>query len=166
RNPWRFSFDSMTGNLYISDVGEWIHEEINYEPAGFAGGANYGWRCFEGTYDQTIDHPIYAEACQGIENNTFPVHEYTHADTLGCSVTGGFVYRGQRFPVLDGYYVFSDFCSGQIWALREIRGSWQSFEMGKLPFISTFGEDVNGELYVGTWSPNGDPPMLYRLEAR
>ncbi len=165
RNPWRFSFDSHTGDLYIADVGEWLREEINVEMAGSPGGANYGWRCFEGTYDQTVDHPNYATRCQNIPNNVFPAYEYSHAATQGCSIIGGFVYRGSQYPMLNGYYVYSDFCSGQIWAMHQAGGSWQSEVLGHQFYISTYGEDVNGELYVGTWNTNGFPSTLYRLEA-
>ena len=166
RNPWRFSFDAETDDLYIADVGEWIFEEIDFEPSGFAGGANYGWRCFEGSYDQTIDHPIYADRCEPASVYDFPVHEYHH-NIGACSITGGFVYRGQRYPDLQGYYIFSDFCSGHVWLLRQMKGAWQSTEVGFKPFISTFGEGADGELYAGNYVgllPSGTTPTLYRVE--
>ena len=164
RNPWRFSFDAKTFDLYIADVGEWLFEEIDFEPAGYAGGANYGWRCFEGSYDQTIDHPIYADRCEPASAYDFPIHEYDHDS--GCSITGGFVYRGQQYPDLQGYYLYSDFCTGHIWILRQVNGEWLSTEIGFQPFISTFGESVNGELYAGNYTgvlPPGTTPTLYRV---
>lgn len=148
RNPWRMSFDAQTGDLYIADVGEWIQEEINVEVAGSSGGENYGWRCFEGTYDQTIDHPNYIAGCQPASAYDMPAHIYTHAETAGCSITGGFVYRGSQYPILDGWYMFSDFCSGQIWVIQEISGEWQRVQVGTQSGISTFGEGADGELYA------------------
>jgi len=166
RNPWRMSFDAETGDFYIADVGEWLQEEINVEVAGSSGGQNYGWRCFEGTYDQTIDHPNYADRCQPASAYDMPVHIYTHAQTNGCSVTGGFVYRGDQYPVLDGWYLFSDFCAGQLWIMRQEIGDWQKFRVGTKPYISTFGEGANGELYAAVRSMTGGSASVYRITAR
>jgi len=161
RNPWRMSFDAETKDFYIADVGEWLQEEINVEVAGSPGGQNYGWRCFEGTYDQTIDHPEYADRCQSASAYDMPAHIYTHA--LGCSVTGGFVYRGNQYPILDGWYLFSDFCSGRLWVMRQISGEWLTVQVGTQPFISTFGEGANGELYAAVRSMNGGSASVYRV---
>jgi glucose/arabinose dehydrogenase len=152
RNPYRFSFDRTTGDLFIADVGESNIEEIDYEPGSDPGGRNYGWDCYEGsnTYD-----PI---GCVSSENYTFPVWEYSHA--LGCSVTGGYVYRGQLFPAMTGIYFYSDFCSGRIWGLSFDGTNWQNTEyLDSGLSVSSFGEDVNGEVYVVDF--NGG---VYRLE--
>jgi glucose/arabinose dehydrogenase len=152
RNPYRFSFDRTTGDLFIADVGQSNIEEIDYEPGSDPGGRNYGWDCYEGSnsYD-----PV---GCGPIENYTFPVWEYSHA--LGCSVTGGYVYRGQLFPAMTGIYFYSDFCSGRIWGLSFDGTNWQNTEYLDSPLsVSSFGEDVNGEVYVVDF--NGG---VYRLE--
>ncbi|MGQ9814998.1 MAG: PQQ-dependent sugar dehydrogenase, partial [Candidatus Roseilinea sp.] len=115
RNPWRFSFDRATGDLYIADVGQNAWEEINFQPASSRGGENYGWRLREG----------FAPYRGGAESPAFtpPVYQYGH--DLGCSVTGGYVYRGAAIPGLAGRYLYADFCSGTIWALyRGAGGQW------------------------------------------
>jgi glucose/arabinose dehydrogenase len=152
RNPYRFSFDRTTGDLFIADVGQSNIEEIDYEPGSDPGGRNYGWDCYEGSnsYD-----PV---GCGPIGNYTFPVWEYSHA--LGCSVTGGYVYRGGLFPAMTGIYFYSDFCSGRIWGLSFDGTNWQNTEYLDAPLsVSSFGEDVNGEVYVVDF--NGG---VYRLE--
>ena len=142
RNPWRYSFDRDSGDLYIADVGQGAWEEINYQPAGSAGGQNYGWNVLEGT------HCYIGGECQ-TAGMTMPVAEYSHIEG-GCSVSGGYVYRGQRFPALGGNYFLGDYCSGTIWSLfHEASGSWLlSLVLDTELNISSFGEDVNGELYV------------------
>lgn len=142
RNPWRFSFDRATGDLYIADVGQNVLEEINFQPAASRGGENYGWnpmegdRCFRGACDPSAYVP--------------PIDVYDHGQ--GCSVTGGYVYRGAAFPALQGFYLFGDYCSGLVWTLRPAPdGGWQRSEplATDLP-VSSFGEDEAGELYVTT----------------
>ncbi|MCC6453573.1 MAG: PQQ-dependent sugar dehydrogenase [Caldilineaceae bacterium] len=141
RNPWRYSFDRATGDLWIADVGQNVYEEVNYTVAGNPGGLNYGWPIMEGL------HCFQGGNCDqtGLE---LPVVEYDHAN--GCSITGGYVYRGSLFPDLAGVYIFADYCSGLVWATT--RGSddvWNTtmvFESGAL--ISSFGEDEAGELYA------------------
>lgn len=139
RNPWRYSFDRETGDLYIADVGQNAWEEINFQPAGM-GGQNYGWNAFEGThpFNQTFSP----------ENVVMPIAEYSHAD--GCSVTGGYVYRGTEIQEIQGMYLFADFCSGSLWGVqRDETGNWQMRHLlntGRV--ISSFGEDENGELYL------------------
>jgi glucose/arabinose dehydrogenase len=152
RNPWRFSFDRLTGDLYIADVGEWIAEEINYQPAGAGAGANYGWHCREGIDDYTGVHPELAEDCDEETEYLPPTYFYDHSFS-DCSVVGGFVYRGQQFPALSGYYLFGDFCTGRAWTMiREAGGEWSVESAGETGIhLSTFGEDVNGELYAGSW---------------
>jgi glucose/arabinose dehydrogenase len=140
RNPWRYSFDRQTGDLYIADVGQNNWEEINYQRADSAGGENYGWNIMEG------DHPYSgAPIPNGLTN---PVAEYSHSD--GCSVTGGYVYRGELLPDLRGAYIFGDWCSGTVWTIRQDgAGNWAMnglLNSGKL--ISSFGEDESGELYL------------------
>jgi glucose/arabinose dehydrogenase len=141
RNPFRFSFDGTLGDLFIADVGQSAIEEIDYEPSNHPGGRNYGWDCYEGSNSYDPD------GCGPVGNYTFPVWEYSHA--LGCSVTGGYVYRGQLFPAMTGIYFYGDFCSGRIWGLSLDGTNWQNTEyLDSTLFISSFGEDVNGEVYV------------------
>lgn len=143
RNPWRFSFDRATGDLYIADVGENVQEEINFQPASSSGGENYGWPCHEGS---VLHHQ---PSCQGV-TYTFPVFTYGHgAPNNHCSVTGGYVYRGQQYPAMVGHYLLADFCSGFVWNLHSQGGGWEAHEYaGLTSFPTTFGEDINGELYV------------------
>ncbi|MFN8597657.1 MAG: PQQ-dependent sugar dehydrogenase [Anaerolineae bacterium] len=143
RNPWRFSFDRATGDLYIADVGQNTYEEVNFQPASSAGGENYGWRIMEGLH---CFNP--REGCDQT-GLVLPVAEYSHA-VGGCSITGGYVYRGAQYPALQGQYFFGDYCSGTIWSLqRDDAGQWQmQVALNADVRISSFGEDVNGELYV------------------
>lgn len=159
RNPWRIAFDSLNGDLYIADVGEWRSEEVNYYPANTPGGANFGWHCWEGTTDYTTVHPEIAGTCQPGAPYVFPVFEYGHQDGR-CSITGGKVYRGSKYPVLTGRYIFGDWCTGDMWTLVRDKGQWRADTAGNFPInFSTFGEDVHGELYAGGYA-NG---MLYKV---
>ena len=150
RNPWRFSFDRATGDLWIGDVGQNEYEEVNYTPLGRSG-LNYGWPIMEAT------HCFQAATCDqtGLE---LPVAEYTHAGH--CSVTGGYVYRGQANPGWDGVYFFGDYCSGDLWALTaDGAGSWRTGQVAATGRnLTSFGEDEAGELYVTTMDGG-----LYRL---
>jgi len=141
RNPWRFSFDRATGDLYIGDVGQNAYEEIDFQPAGSSGGQNYGWNTREGL------HCFRANNCTSAEMID-PIGEYAHDE--GCSVTGGYVYRGAAFPSLQGLYIFGDYCSGRIWSLsRDAAGQWQQRKLLDSGLsISSFGEDAAGELYT------------------
>lgn len=155
RNPWRFSFDRQTGDLYIGDVGQGTWEEIDYLPAGSPGGTNFGWNYLEGTHAfSTLPQP------EG-EVLTDPVAEYSH--NQGISVIGGVVYRGQQLPSMQGIYLFGDYGSGLIWGLfMDDAGTWQNailFRIGGS--ISSFGEDESGEIYVADL--NGH---IYRLISR
>ncbi len=144
RNPWRSSFDRLTGDFFIADVGQNQWEEINFQPAGSQGGQNYGWRCYEGT------HPFNTAGCRPMNSFTFPILEYQHGGG-DCSVTGGYVYRGTAFPLLFGRYVLTDFCTGNFWdILPDGAGGWQITQHTNLRTFGyvSFGEDSAGELYV------------------
>ncbi len=137
RNPWRISFDQVTGDLWIGDVGQNVWEEIDYLPAGSPGGANFGWSIMEASYGYD------GEAQPGL---LLPAAEYSH--DFGCSVTGGYVYRG-AMPEWNGVYLYGDYCSGIIWGLINVNGQWQSqvlFEAGTT--ITSFGQDESGEVYL------------------
>lgn len=139
RNPWRFSFDRKTGEMWIADVGQGEYEEVSVQPAG-RGGLNYGWKLREGLHE--------FEGGARAPQFTDPIHEYAHGDD-GCSVTGGFVYRGRQAPDLVGAYVFGDFCSGRIWTLQRDGKSVKRTLLHETTMkITSFGEDAAGELYV------------------
>ena len=144
RNPWRFSFDSQTGDMWIADVGQNQFEEVNREPAGKSG-RNYGWRCFEAA-DQYND-----EGCRDKSNYTFPVAVYEHKPGQPCggSVSGGYVYRGEDYPQLNGFYFYADYCSGDIYSLDAAQATYTShLTMETQLRITTFGVDKDGELYL------------------
>jgi glucose/arabinose dehydrogenase len=154
RNPWRFSFDRANGDLYIGDVGQESWEEIDYRPRAEIGTlANYGWRAFEG-------HARYSNTRLGPGRLVAPVYDFSHAD--GCSVTGGYVYRGTSVPTAAGRYFFGDYCSGTIWSLRISAG--RAMDVRREPFrvvgLTSFGEDAAGELYLATGRGR-----IYRLTA-
>jgi glucose/arabinose dehydrogenase len=143
RNPWRFSFDWANGDMYIADVGQDKYEEIDFAAAGTPGGQNYGWRLLEGL------HCFNPKTCNPATLNTvLPIVEYDHSQ--GCSITGGYVYRGAQFPALTGIYFYADYCSGQLWGLRrETNGSWPQAKLAQLKAkISSFGQDQTGEVYI------------------
>jgi glucose/arabinose dehydrogenase len=159
RNPWRFSFDRLTGDLWIPDVGQDNWEEVNMQPAGSNGGENYGWSCREGTY-------FFKSDCD--DNGvtfTDPIAEYAHSadTTLLCegSLTGGYVYRGSIYPNMYGKYFYTDFCTGVIRTTYWNGSDWITAELGQFtPFAySTFGEDINGELLLAD-KTNG---IIYRV---
>jgi glucose/arabinose dehydrogenase len=144
RNPWRFSFDRLTGDLWIADVGQGQREEIDFQPSGSAGGQNYGWKVVEGTRctgDSIATCTVPPPPC-GSSLYTAPVFEYDHSQ--GCAVVGGYVYRGTAIPALYGIYLYGDFCSGNLWE------SGQKLSNPTLPNLSTFGQDAAGELYAAT----------------
>ena len=165
RYVWRFSFDSEIGDIYYGDVGQNKWEEINYEPYNSKGGVNYGWRIME------------ASKCYDPEKNcnenglTPPIHEYpndanymvvlgggSQTNSDGCSVTGGYVYRGKKIKSFNGYYIFGDYCSGNIWTFKVVNNkateltNWTeeiNLANGEFTtYISSFGEDADGELYI------------------
>jgi glucose/arabinose dehydrogenase len=144
RNPWRFSFDRATGDLWIGDVGQNAREEIDRLRAGRPAGANLGWSGYEGTY-------LYNSARAGAMDRSklvWPVNQYSHS--LGYAVTGGYVYRGDAIPALRGFYLFADYGSGRVWAMKGATGSRARVPGldGQLSSISSFGEDAAGELYI------------------
>jgi glucose/arabinose dehydrogenase len=139
RNPWRFSFDAKTGDMWIADVGLTKREEIDFERASSKGGRNYGWSHLEGTLALKGDPPDGVVA---------PVYEIAHTKT-NCAVIGGYVYRGYKIPGLEGAYLFGDLCDGRIRALRFRRGKpWVRTLPGKIDQLTSFGQDEAGELYV------------------
>ncbi len=164
RNVWRFSFDRLTGDIYLGDVGQDSWEEIDFLAAAEAGGQNFGWRVMEGNH---CYHP--KEDCDPL--GVVPILEYPNDANYmkvlagmdvpnmdGCSVTGGYVYRGEMIPQLQGVYLFADYCSGNIWSFREMEGKMTNFQNMTLDInlgggdftnnISSFGEDNAGELYI------------------
>jgi len=141
RNPWRFSFDRQTGDLWIGDVGQTDWEEVDVERAGSPGGLNFGWNRYEGS------HPyLGSDDPTGL---TMPVYEYPH-DGAVCSITGGYVYRGAAIPDLVGAYVFGDYCAGELEAfvLRDGRPTGRRLLGLRVDGLASFGEDAEGELYV------------------
>ena len=170
RNPWRYSFDRVTGDLYIADVGQGVVEEISFQAGASNGGENYGWRLKEGTH---CYNP--SSGCDTLVGLTDPIHEYLHTDPGNpCSITGGYVYRGCAIPDLRGPYFFADYCSAQIWSFRFDGSNISEFldrtaELGPVGAfeISSFGEDAQGELYICALSagivykivPDGVPDM-------
>ena len=151
RNPWRFSFDRETGDLWIADVGQNAFEEVNMQSADSAGGENYGWNITEGESCFNEANPTAPlESCDD-ENLVGPVLEYPHSE--GRSVTGGYVYRGEAIPALKGFYVYGDFTSGTVWGAAAQSGGYASTELAESGFnVVAFGEDEAGELYVADFS--------------
>lgn len=145
RNPWRFSFDRGTGDLYVADVGQDAWEEVNYVPAGTGGGLNYGWRCMEGNACFTTPSGPNC-TCNGA-NLTDPVIVYNHA--TGFSITGGYCYRGLEIPGEQGNYFYGDYGTGRIWTFLMsggvATGNTQRLTFGQL---TSFGEDAKGEIYL------------------
>jgi glucose/arabinose dehydrogenase len=142
RNPWRFTFDRATSDLWVGDVGQNAWEEVTYLPAGSQQGRNLGWRCFEGTHRFS--------SCTPAGGHTGPLFEYSHDE--GCSITGGYVYRGERIPDLVGAYLFADYCNGALRALTQSGGRVTlQRSLGVDPGrVVSFGQDLAGELYVLT----------------
>lgn len=146
RNPWRVSFDRQTGDFYIADVGQDAWEEINFQAASFTGGANYGWRILEGTH---CYNP--ASGCVPPAGYVAPVAEYNHGsnDSFGCSLTGGYVYRGAAYPSMQGVYFSADYCTGRLFGLQNVGGTWVFTQLLGTPYnVSSFGEDEAGNLYL------------------
>ncbi|MEO8538931.1 MAG: PQQ-dependent sugar dehydrogenase [bacterium] len=141
RNPWRFTFDRSTNDLWIGDVGQDKYEEVDFQLAGSSGGENYGWKTMEGT------HCYQPQDGCSQSNLVLPIFDYDHDE--GCSVTGGYVYRGKAVAPLVGRYLFTDYCSGKLWASTATGdGKFSTATIGKLPQgVTAFGEDESGELY-------------------
>lgn len=144
RNPWRFSFDPFNGDLWIADVGQDKWEEIDFQSGKSNGAENYGWRCREG------EHDYLPGDCPSDIVLTDPVFEYANNNSQGCSVTGGYVYRGTQYASLFGAYLFTDFCTGNIWRTQQKDGQFNTslIDQFKRNNYSSFGKDVNGELYL------------------
>ena len=156
RNPWRFSFDRETGDLWIADVGQGALEEIDFQPAGSAGGENYGWRFFEGDRENVTTGIIPGEPVS-------PVHQYGRS--FGRSITGGYVYRGIQYPRMQGVYFYVDYYVGDFHGIRpDGKQGWQvqSLLSGSTR-VTTFGEDENGELYYATDSSGSSPNSIFRI---
>ena len=154
RNPWRFSFDRLSGDLFIGDVGQGAREEVDFQPSTSGGGENYGWRVMEGTLCTGLGG---GPACND-PALTLPIAEYDH--TLGCAVTGGFRYRGTRIDPLRSQYLYADFCSGRMWGAGRVGPGWANqvlLESGKS--VSAFGEEPSGELMVADYGSG----TLFRL---
>ena len=144
RNPWRFSFDRFTGDLWIGDVGQDVREEVDFQPRSSGGGENYGWKVMEGTRcgdGGSSGCPAGVSPC-GSAQFKAPVFEYSHG-TGDCSITGGYVYRGLAIPQLSGVYVYGDYCTGKIWGNGQLLAP-------RAATLQTFGEDDSSELYAGT----------------
>jgi len=153
RNPWKFSFDKNTGDLWIADVGQNKVEEVDFEPAGDPGGHNYGWRCYEG---KTFTNNNSMADCN--ENYTEPVFEVQQTGFSGpCSITGGYMYRGSKYLDLQNRYICADYCSGEFFTVEsDGNGGWTGGKVAQFSYpVSTFGEDVNGELYIASFATNG-----------
>ncbi|HEX2485179.1 MAG TPA: PQQ-dependent sugar dehydrogenase [Myxococcota bacterium] len=155
RNPFRFSFDRETGDLYVGDVGQNTTEEIDFEPAGLPGGRNYGWDVMEGT--NCVEAPDPGEPPCNDPSLVLPVHEYGHGQ--GLSVTGGVVYRGSRVPELEGHYLFADYSANKVWSFEPDgvggivgdvvdRTSELAPDQGAIGGVVAFGEDADGDVYL------------------
>ncbi len=159
RNPWRFSFDRQTHDMFIGDVGQGAREEVNFQPATSTGGENWGWRCYEGSQSYNTN------GCQPSSFYDFPFFDYSHS--LGIAVTGGFVYRGTDYPALQGYYIFADYGFGNAWlSYPDGGGGWDTTYIGTLPGVgspSSFGEGCDGELYVAHYSSSNG--AVYKVGA-
>ena len=148
RNPWRFSFDRLTGDLWIGDVGQDAFEEIDFQPADSPGGENYGWRCYEG------DASFNTGGCSDATAYTFPAYALpNNFNSPYCSVTGGVVYRGTQYPELQGKYLYSDFCARELLSLEsDGNDGWIAEIIGDYSHaISSFGEDMDGEVYIASY---------------
>ena len=156
RNPWRFSFDRQTGDLWIADVGQGALEEINFQSADSAGGENYGWRFFEGALENVTTGIVPGEP-------VIPVHQYGRS--MGRSVTGGYVYRGARYPRMQGLYFYVDYYIGDFHGVRA--NGQQGWEVRPLfsgsTRVTTFGEDEDGELYYATDASGTNPNSIFRI---
>jgi glucose/arabinose dehydrogenase len=152
RNPWRFSFDRSTDDLYIADVGQGSREEVNFQGTSSLGGENYGWNIMEGSI-------CYNAGSCNMAGLVLPVVDFDHS--LGCSITGGYVYRGSSIPDLQGTYLYGDYCSGRIWGLKMDNNQWVVNEfLDTVLRISSFGEDEVGNVYVADLSTG----IIYRID--
>ena len=169
RNPWRCSFDRLTGDLWIADVGQNAVEEVNFQPAGELGGRNYGWRCMEGTSCTGLS----GCTCNGAAL-TMPIRTYGHNTSGGYSITGGYVYRGCAIDGLQGTYFYADYVSNNSWSFRYNGSTVTDFTTRNSQFtpsldgftlnqISSFGEDANGELYVVDQGSSASQGAIFKI---
>ncbi len=164
RNPFRWSFDRLTHNMWIGDVGQGVREEINFRKAGETKGINYGWRCYEGKNVYNI------AGCKPSDQYISPIFDYTHnLITGGMAVTGGYVYRGKEYPSLNGYYICADYISNNQWLIKDSSNTWSIKQItdGYQPTSTTipkniagFGEGEDGELYAASLTENS----IYKIE--
>lgn len=143
RNPWKFAFDSETGELWIADVGQNAVEEINKVQAPYSPGLNFGWRCYEGNV------PYNTNGCQSASSYFMPIAQYNHGSNL-CSITGGTVHRNELYPGLNGKYFFGDYCSNRIGTVDQAGTLTWHTVTGFGGNTRVFGEDINGQLYVNS----------------
>jgi glucose/arabinose dehydrogenase len=152
RNPWRFSFDRATGDLYIGDVGEDAWEEVDFLPRDAAAGMNFGWGVFEGNACFNDTYFGAPGACAKLANAVRPVLTYDHKRDGGQAIVGGYVYRGERIAALRGRYVYGDYATKRMWSGWREDGRWKSEVLlapsADVKAVSSFGEDDRGELYV------------------
>ena len=168
RNVWRFSFDNNNGDIYMGDVGQYLWEEINYLEFGENGG-NFGWNIMEGNHcysepgcdKEGFINPIFEYPSDA--NYPFSLMGIKEKNVSGCSVTGGYLYRGNQIKSLYGLYIFSDFCTGKIWALDPLKNIIQEITEPLLGsekhMISSFGQDINNEIYIVEFSGK-----IYKIE--
>jgi len=164
RNPFRWSFDRLTHDMWIADVGQGVKEEINFRKAGETKGINYGWRCYEGK------NVYNTSGCKPADQYIYPIFDYTHnLTTGGMSVTGGYVYRGSEYPALNGYYIFADYISNNQWLIKDSSNTWSIKQItegyqpgsGTIPRnIAGFGEGADGSLYAASLTENA----VYKIE--
>jgi glucose/arabinose dehydrogenase len=151
RNPWKFSFNRLNGDLWIADVGQNVVEEINKVVAPLPTGLNFGWKCYEG-------NSVYSTSgCPAVTTLSQPFAQYTHSATGGCSITGGYVYTGTLYPNLVGKYIFADYCNNKI-GVVDSAGVITYTTAFSGTNITTFGEDLNGEIYVA----GGSNGIIYK----
>ena len=151
RNPWRASFDRETGDYYLGDVGQGSWEEVSFQPASSTGGENYGWRCYEGNEFTGLDSMAECDDSYVFPFDDYPRDNLVNDNDEGRAVTGGYVYRGDDFPALDGVYIYADYVSSNFW-LAQNSGGWNITTLGNIGVSnpSTFGEGCDGELYVAS----------------
>src|SRR5690606_37317561 len=144
RNPWKFSFNRLNGDLWIADVGQGQVEEITKIAFPLTPGLNLGWRCYEGNV------PFNTSGCGAIGNYTMPIAQYTHSGTGGCSITGGYFYTGTTYPNFANKYFFADLCQSKIYMLDDSNTIIPSPNITGLNSVTSLGEDVHGELYISS----------------
>lgn len=158
RNPWKYSFDKLTGDMWIADVGQDAWEEINFQPSSSTGGENYGWKCWEG-------NASYNSCSSTLTGDIKPIFVYPHSNaTGGYSVTGGYVYRGSEFPSVYGKYIFCDYVSGNFWIITKNGTSYSSRIINSAKTsVASFGEDASGNLYCAAFGTTLGSGTIFKL---